>query len=52
MPPILAIMEHIPTAVLLTTVGYNSAVYKYTMAKDPEAPNFPKYGIHLPNCSF
>ena len=41
-PPILAIIEHNPTAVLLTTVGYNSAVYKYTIENAEAAPNFPE----------
>ena len=40
-PPILAIIEHMPTAVLRIWVGYNSAVYKYTIAKEADAPNFP-----------
>ena len=46
-PPILAIIEHIPMAVLLTTVGYSSAVYKYTIENDPAAPNFPERTEHF-----
>ena len=40
-PPILATMEDIPTAVLRTTVGYSSALYTYRMAKEADAPNLP-----------
>ena len=34
-------MEHKPVAVLRMAVGKSSAVYKYTIAKAPEAPNLP-----------
>ena len=34
-------MEHMPTAVLRIWVGYNSAVYKYTIPKEADAPNLP-----------
>ena len=42
MPPILELIEHMPKATPRTTVGYNSAVYKYTVLKQAEAPNFPE----------
>jgi hypothetical protein len=34
-------MEAVPIAVLRMLVGYISAVYRYTMANEAEAPNFP-----------
>ena len=39
--PAFETIEAEPMALVLITVGYNSAVYKYTMANDAEAPNFP-----------
>ena len=41
-PPSLEIMEAVPMAVFLITVGYNSAVYKYTTANEALAPNLPE----------
>ena len=42
-PPILATIDAVPTAELRIIVGYSSAVYKYTIAKLAEAPNFPRF---------
>ena len=42
-PPILATIDAVPTAEFRIIVGYSSAVYKYTIAKLAEAPNFPRW---------
>ncbi len=41
MPPTLAHRDPEPTAIVRTLVGYNSAVYTYTIENDPEMQNLP-----------
>ena len=48
-PPSLEIMEAVPMAVFLITVGYSSAVYKYTTANEALAPNLPEMKSSIQN---
>ncbi len=45
MLPILPTMDETPMAVLRTSVGYSSALYKYRMAKAAEPPTLPEMEV-------